>query len=383
MKISSSLPVVFALLLGMSATARADGPAEDAERSVIAVIDAARVEAGVPPLRRDANLDDAALMHAEDMAEHGFVGHESETTGDPIARVQSVGFPSARVGENVARAGSPGEAANRMFASQPHREQMVAADFTDVGVAVVEGTDGFYVVQVFASRAAPEIPPPHAADVPRPVAAPQAPVAAPEVVEAAEASLESAEAPVEAEAPLAEPMPVEESTEAAQAAPFYPQANAPTYPSAQGAPPTVVLQVVPAANVQGYWVQHGGAWWFYAVPAGARPGTVLSAVPGGQGPGNVGTNQLPVSAQAAVNGSPAQHYVAQPYGAQPYAAQPYAAQPYAARPVVVQPYVAQPYAVRPHYVAPRPSARVVVRSAVGNRRGIFSLGLLRSPRRHY
>lgn len=379
MKTSNALRLALALMLVSGSTARADGPADDAEQAVLSVIDAARAEAGVTPLHRDAQLDQAALAHAEDMAEHGFVGHESQTSGDPVARVQAVGFVSTRVGENVARAATPAEAAHRMYASTAHHDQMVASEFTDVGVAVVEGEDGYYVVEVFAARPAPSMPAPASADVPPPVAA--AVAASDEDSDPGEAMDFAFSMPVQANAQVAQPQQFAQTAQPIAQPVAQPMQAAPqvsTYAQAAGAPPTLVLQVAPASNVQGYWVQHQGAWWYYAIPAGARPGMVLSAVPGGQGPSNVGTQQLPVTAQPGANGGPVQNYYAQPYAAaQPYAVAPtYAAAPTYATSVVRQPvYAPAPVVVAPRYpVAPAVRGRVVVG---------LGLGMLRSPRRFY
>ncbi len=316
---TSLLGIALSLVLGTSSLAYADGPAADAEETVLGIIAAARTETGAPTLRRDADLDEAALLHAEDMAAHGFVAHESPRTGDPSARVAMVGFVFARVGENVARAASAEEAAMSLVASEAHRAQMVDAGFTHVGVAVVEGEDGFYVVEVFAASAAggEEIPPPVAIEAPAPQAIPEQPSVAPY---ASEAPSEYAQ-PSYPQAGYAQPS----YPQAGYAQPSYPQAanvQASGLPqafvsrgpsaAAGTTPPTVVLEYTPPTNVQGYWVQHEGRWWFYAIPQGARPGTVLSAVPGGNGPTGVGTSPLQVSQQ------PTQPYASAPRA--PYAA---------------------------------------------------------------
>jgi hypothetical protein len=56
--------------------------AGEVEAAVIALLQAERARAGLPPFVVDATLTQVARAHAEDMRDHGFVGHVSPTTGD-------------------------------------------------------------------------------------------------------------------------------------------------------------------------------------------------------------------------------------------------------------------------------------------------------------
>lgn len=277
-------------LLGSLSVARADGPADAAEQQVADSIASLRAAEHVAPLRRDADLDEAALLHAEDMATNQFVGHESPTSGDPAARVRSVGARVSRVGENVARAASTSEAVAGLVASASHRAQILSSDYTNFGVAVVEGEDGFYVVEVFAARPAGDaLPPPSAVDVP------DAPYA---TVDGGFAPDAAAIAPDMGRSQQFQPSVDPRFTQSPQyATPSVPMATtpvvgpsgAPTYAAygpqyggtatTQGSPdgaPYVTLQAIPASNVQGYWVNYNARWWYFPIPAGARPGQVLT-----------------------------------------------------------------------------------------------------------
>jgi len=358
------LATLLALSFG-NGVARADAPTVDAEQTVLASITALRSAEHLPALVRDADLDEAALIHAEDMAAHDFVGHVSARTGDPAARARAVGARVRRVGENVARAVSPEAAIASLESSDAHRAQILSNEYSTVGVAVVEDDEGFYVVEVFGASVAPEMPPPAVSDVSAtpetaPVAAAETeaePVAAAETEAAAEAAAQAQAAAVVAAAvaqaeaqavaaaePIAEAEPVDGAESFPEAVPTVPSyasipvqpdyaapnsySNQPgvqfpsstqaqtqngqgyAQPTAQGyaAPststagaPVVMLQGAPPRNVSGYWVQAGGRWWYYPVPPNARPGQVLT-------PSTTATG----GPNTAVQTAPARPYVAPP-----------------------------------------------------------------------
>lgn len=332
------LSALLALSLG-NGVARADAPAENAEQTVFDAITSLRARQNLPPLVRDPALDEAALIHAEDMAAHDYVDHVSERTGDPASRARAVGASVRRVGENVARAESTAAAVASLASSDAHRQQILSADYTTVGIAVVEDEEGFYVVEVFgvplaaptAAPVAPIVPPPAVADLPSarpvaPAAQPVAPAAQPIAPSTSlEAALAAAVTAVDPNATVtttptdcgadcpdseveavdtvvrtvpstsaAQPIAVDPAQvtvsapsvqASAQATVRFPQqpssqnAAQPSYAPASAASPAapiVMLQGAPQRNVAGYWVQAGGRWWYYPVPPNAQPGQTLT-----------------------------------------------------------------------------------------------------------
>lgn len=327
-----SLPSLFALLLlVLPAAAEAQGARDtEGEAEMLARINALRLEASLEPLVRHAALDEAALVHSMDMAEHAMVAHVSPRTGDPAARVADAGARASRIAQNIALRRSTAEALISILESAPHRQQLLTPELTHVGLAAVQGARGMYVTQVVAELEGPTpLPPPALRDLRgaaaprgearvrvrlerRPSARPSARAAAraPEVDVEAEAELEAAEAALEeAEAALeeaAETPPAESDAEleahvattagGAVAAPVDPRERdlaeeaaderAPSArPSAAGsAPPTIRLPYGARAGVAGYWVFYGGRWWFFRSDGRARPGAVLHADPSVEGP---------------------------------------------------------------------------------------------------
>jgi uncharacterized protein YkwD len=128
-----------------------------AETRLFELVNGARKAAGLAALSADADLATVARSHSRDMAESGFFGHVSPTTGDTTDRIRRVHFPMVRFGENVARARSADEAYAVLMASPGHRANMLEPAYSHVGVGasvrVEENGDPLlYVTCLFAQK---------------------------------------------------------------------------------------------------------------------------------------------------------------------------------------------------------------------------------------
>jgi uncharacterized protein YkwD len=127
--------------------------AQDAENAIVALLNADRGRAGLPPVRADAKLREIARAHSADMRAHGFVGHVSPSSGSAADRVKRAGLAAQLVLENVARAYSPGEAERGLMDSPGHRANILSRDVVQVGVGVAIGGDAsareLFVTQLF------------------------------------------------------------------------------------------------------------------------------------------------------------------------------------------------------------------------------------------
>jgi uncharacterized protein YkwD len=100
---------------------------------------------GLPPLARDARLDRAAQLHAENMARQGRMAHVLDGRG-VAARVCAEGVCRVGVGENVAMGQrSTGDVMRAWMASPGHRAN-IQGQYRFVGV----GHSGGYWCVVFA-----------------------------------------------------------------------------------------------------------------------------------------------------------------------------------------------------------------------------------------
>ena len=125
------------------------------ERAVIELTNTERKNADkeLPPLKMNEKLMEAARKHAENMAAQETLEHELDGK-NPDDRVKATGYKSRRVGENIAEGRqTPKDVVAGWMDSPPHRENILSAEFTEIGVAVAKSKTGtLYRVQVFGAR---------------------------------------------------------------------------------------------------------------------------------------------------------------------------------------------------------------------------------------
>jgi len=131
---------------------------------MVALLNAMREREGLFPLRVDRRLIEAAQGHAEDMAEHGFVGHKGTDGSLTPYRVDKVRYPWFFVAENTGGGFSSAPATFAAWqASETHHANNVdeAARHVGIGYAVNGGTKfrDYWVVVFGASSEAPLSPP--------------------------------------------------------------------------------------------------------------------------------------------------------------------------------------------------------------------------------
>jgi uncharacterized protein YkwD len=109
--------------------------------------------AAAAPLRANAALEHAALLHAQDLAENNFLGHEGSSGSLPGGRATAAGYAWSGIGENIAAGQTTAEdVVGTWLASSGHCENLMSPDYTETGVAhaVSRSSDkGTYWVQIF------------------------------------------------------------------------------------------------------------------------------------------------------------------------------------------------------------------------------------------
>lgn len=141
---------------------------------VIALTNTEREEKGIVVLKRNALLDAAAQMKAEDMAEKGYYAHVSPDGVTPMFFVERAGYRYLAIGENlVVNRTEASQVVDAFMGSPGHRANILRKDFTEIGVGVAKGAykgkDAVFTVQIFGT--------PKAAVVATPKPAPTKPVA--------------------------------------------------------------------------------------------------------------------------------------------------------------------------------------------------------------
>jgi hypothetical protein len=169
--------LVSGLFVGIGAIAA--NPAPDAEDRFVVRIGDERVAAGgLASYAVAADLVDVARRHAEEMASEHRLYHNPRL-GDDVQGWQSVG-------ENVGVGSSVEDIHQAFMASQTHRDNVMSATFTEVGLGVVIDGPDLWVVEVFRKPSAGPAAAP--APEPRPTSEPSPAPPRAESVRAARAS---------------------------------------------------------------------------------------------------------------------------------------------------------------------------------------------------
>ena len=118
-----------------------------------------RVNTGLGQLRENPSLDKAAELKAKDMFSKDYWAHFSPDGTSPWYFFGLVGYQYSWAGENLARDfATSGGVVSAWMASSGHRANILNSNFTEIGVAVVngnlEGEDTTLVVQLFGKPVA-------------------------------------------------------------------------------------------------------------------------------------------------------------------------------------------------------------------------------------
>ena len=118
----------------------------------------ARAASDALALSRNAQLDKAAQLAADDMAAKGYFAHVSPDGKDPWYWLNQAGYLYSYAGENLAVNFSDSDALqNAWMASPTHHANIVKPEYTEIGFGmaqgVYEGKETTFVVEFFATPA--------------------------------------------------------------------------------------------------------------------------------------------------------------------------------------------------------------------------------------
>lgn len=131
------------------------GASAGVEERIITETNAVRKGLGLPVVREDARLRQAAQEHSEEMLKLKKLSHDSPTKGreTPAKRASAAGFAWRRVGENVAfyegYRPSGRQVVTDWMNSPPHKANIVDPAYRSIGVATACGGRKCYVTQLF------------------------------------------------------------------------------------------------------------------------------------------------------------------------------------------------------------------------------------------
>ncbi|KZE65242.1 serine protease [Paenibacillus jamilae] len=113
---------------------------------VVKLVNNERSQKGLKPLTSNAKLTEVALAKAKDMSTNNYFSHTSPTYGSPFDMMKKFGVTYTYAGENIAMGQkTPQEVMTAWMNSQGHRENILKAEYTQIGVAYYNG----YWVQEF------------------------------------------------------------------------------------------------------------------------------------------------------------------------------------------------------------------------------------------
>ena len=120
------------------------------EQKLRALLNQARVKAGLPTLQWDAHLAQSAHAHGKIVAQRGQLSHQFPGEPELGERIGATGLRFNAAGENVAVAPTIEQAHEGLMGSPPHRANILSDKYNAVGLAAIVHGDQVYVVQNFA-----------------------------------------------------------------------------------------------------------------------------------------------------------------------------------------------------------------------------------------
>lgn len=126
-------------------------PTMTAEQSLFAAANRERAARGIPVLRYDPVLAEAARFHALQMAARGDISHQFAGEPDLAERGSRAGVHFSLISENVGEAPNSVMFHELWMHSKGHRENLLDPGVNTIGIAVISRNGQFYAVEDFAA----------------------------------------------------------------------------------------------------------------------------------------------------------------------------------------------------------------------------------------
>jgi len=130
---------------------------------VVRITNEKRVEAGLLPLEMNPTLAQAAQAKGADMLNNNYWAHVSPDGTQPWSFFINSGYSYRYAGENLARDfTNPVSAVDAWMASPTHKDNLLSANYREIGIAVIEGdldgVDTTIIVQFFGTKYTDTVP---------------------------------------------------------------------------------------------------------------------------------------------------------------------------------------------------------------------------------
>ncbi|MDP4180163.1 MAG: CAP domain-containing protein [Bacillota bacterium] len=134
-------------------TAPATSGTTQEEEALLSLVNKARADAGVGPLKFDMALVKVARLKAQDMVDKNYFSHDSPTYGSPFDMMRQFGITFNYAGENIAGNSTIEGAFNAWMNSPGHKANILNANFNYTGLGIVSSpTYGKILVQQFIGK---------------------------------------------------------------------------------------------------------------------------------------------------------------------------------------------------------------------------------------
>lgn len=123
------------------------------EQAMLNLVNKARADAGMGPLKFDTTLQKVARLKAQDMVNKNYFSHQSPTYGSPFDMMKQFGVTFNTAGENIAGNQTVNAAFNAWMNSPGHKANILNSKYNYTGIGIVDSpTYGKMFVQEFIGR---------------------------------------------------------------------------------------------------------------------------------------------------------------------------------------------------------------------------------------
>ncbi|MBO8164583.1 MAG: SafA/ExsA family spore coat assembly protein [Brevibacillus sp.] len=110
------------------------------EAQVVELVNQERAKYGLKPLVANWELARVARFKSQDMRDRGYFSHQSPTYGSPFEMMRAFRISFRAAGENIAAGQTSPQAVMKSWMESPgHRQNILSAQFTQIGVGYAKG----------------------------------------------------------------------------------------------------------------------------------------------------------------------------------------------------------------------------------------------------
>lgn len=119
---------------------------------IMDLVNADRIQQGLPVLSLNSTLNLAAFAKAEDMISNHYFAHTSPEGVAPWYWFKSLGYNYAYAGENLAIGFQDASTLENSWMHSPsHRANILSPYYSDMGLAIIKSQNSTLVVQLFGA----------------------------------------------------------------------------------------------------------------------------------------------------------------------------------------------------------------------------------------